>query len=193
MGAGGGGGAQRGEGRGRLVPSEVEYTDQVGAWWEALSEDDRERVAIAVAVLEEQGPGSVGLGSMDRVVRAGDPRRTKDPRSEPAKAYRAPPPDHANTSRARSRGRRIISGVIKPSQAGVISASDSGDRCCFGYRSADAAGSGGQAPAFRTAAGHRSMLPAGPSMSVQYGITSSLCFRSFGPISARRPTRKCRR
>lgn len=39
------------------VPWEVEYTDQFGAWWETLSEDDQERVAIAVAVLEEQGPG----------------------------------------------------------------------------------------------------------------------------------------
>jgi hypothetical protein len=39
------------------VPWEVEYTDQFGAWWEMLSEDDQERVAIAVAILDEQGPG----------------------------------------------------------------------------------------------------------------------------------------
>lgn len=39
------------------MPWEIEYTDQFGAWWETLSKDDQERVAIAVAVLEEQGPG----------------------------------------------------------------------------------------------------------------------------------------
>ena len=38
------------------MPWEVEYTDQFGAWWETLSEDDQERVTAAVEVLEEIGP-----------------------------------------------------------------------------------------------------------------------------------------
>jgi len=39
------------------VSWEVEYTDQFGGWWDELSEDDQERITIAVAVLEERGPG----------------------------------------------------------------------------------------------------------------------------------------
>jgi hypothetical protein len=39
------------------VPWEVEYTDEFGDWWESLTQDEQDRIAIAVAVLEEKGPG----------------------------------------------------------------------------------------------------------------------------------------
>ncbi len=35
---------------------EVEYTEEFGSWWEAIGEDEQERVAVAVAVLEQIGP-----------------------------------------------------------------------------------------------------------------------------------------
>ncbi|MFN8556085.1 MAG: type II toxin-antitoxin system RelE/ParE family toxin [Dehalococcoidia bacterium] len=34
----------------------VEYTDEFGAWWNTLSEDEQIRVAAAVDVLEVHGP-----------------------------------------------------------------------------------------------------------------------------------------
>ena len=36
---------------------EVEHTDQFGEWWVTLSEEDQERIAVAVAVLQQRGPG----------------------------------------------------------------------------------------------------------------------------------------
>jgi hypothetical protein len=39
------------------VPWDVEYTDEFGTWWATLSEDEQDRITIAVAVLEEKGPG----------------------------------------------------------------------------------------------------------------------------------------
>jgi hypothetical protein len=38
------------------VAWEVEYTDQFGEWWDSLSEDDQESVAVTVRLLEERGP-----------------------------------------------------------------------------------------------------------------------------------------
>lgn len=35
---------------------EVEYTDEFGRWWEALSADEQESVAVAVELLEARGP-----------------------------------------------------------------------------------------------------------------------------------------
>jgi hypothetical protein len=36
---------------------EVEFTDEFGEWWEALTEAEQESVAAGVELLEERGPG----------------------------------------------------------------------------------------------------------------------------------------
>lgn len=74
---------------------EVEYTDSFGTWWEQLTEDEQERIAAAVELLQEVGP-SLGRPIVDtlegsrhpnmkelrprgghlRVLFAFDPRRT---------------------------------------------------------------------------------------------------------------------
>ena len=38
------------------MASEVEYTDEFGAWWEGLDEDEQESVYAAVILLETLGP-----------------------------------------------------------------------------------------------------------------------------------------
>jgi hypothetical protein len=77
------------------VSWEIEYTDEFGAWWKTLTEDEQERIAVAVSVLEEEGPalsrpwvdtleGSKHAnlkelrprGSHLRILFAFDPRRT---------------------------------------------------------------------------------------------------------------------
>jgi hypothetical protein len=35
---------------------EVEYTDEFGAWWDALDEDEQESVAASVELLRQVGP-----------------------------------------------------------------------------------------------------------------------------------------
>ncbi|WP_286975137.1 type II toxin-antitoxin system RelE/ParE family toxin [Pseudomonas sp.] len=35
---------------------DVEYTDEFGAWWENLSEDEQESLAVSVQLLETRGP-----------------------------------------------------------------------------------------------------------------------------------------
>ncbi len=35
---------------------EVEFTDEFGAWWESLSEDEQESVDFSVGLLQERGP-----------------------------------------------------------------------------------------------------------------------------------------
>ena len=35
---------------------DVEYTDMFGSWWDELSEDEQDRVASAVELLEQSGP-----------------------------------------------------------------------------------------------------------------------------------------
>jgi len=35
---------------------EVEYTDEFGAWWAGLSDDEQESLAASVSLLEERGP-----------------------------------------------------------------------------------------------------------------------------------------
>jgi hypothetical protein len=35
---------------------QVEYTDEFGAWWEDLTEDEQEQITAAVRVLEREGP-----------------------------------------------------------------------------------------------------------------------------------------
>lgn len=35
---------------------DVEYTDEFERWWDALSEDEQESVAVAVVLLEARGP-----------------------------------------------------------------------------------------------------------------------------------------
>lgn len=39
------------------MPWEIEYTDEFEAWWDSLDVDEQERVAVAVRVLEQLGPG----------------------------------------------------------------------------------------------------------------------------------------
>ena len=34
----------------------VEYTDELGAWWEDLTEDEQESIDASVRLLEDQGP-----------------------------------------------------------------------------------------------------------------------------------------
>ena len=36
---------------------EVEFTDQFGAWWDSLGEEDQGAIAAVVEILEELGPG----------------------------------------------------------------------------------------------------------------------------------------
>ena len=36
--------------------TEVEYTDEFGAWWDGLTEVEQESVAYAVGLLEAKGP-----------------------------------------------------------------------------------------------------------------------------------------
>lgn len=36
--------------------TEVEYTDEFGTWWDALSESEQESVAYSVGLLEAKGP-----------------------------------------------------------------------------------------------------------------------------------------
>jgi hypothetical protein len=36
---------------------EVEYTDQFGAWWDGLTEQEQKAIAASVRLLAEQGPG----------------------------------------------------------------------------------------------------------------------------------------
>ncbi len=36
---------------------EVEYTDQFGEWWDALTTEEQRRTEAAVEVLQERGPG----------------------------------------------------------------------------------------------------------------------------------------
>lgn len=35
---------------------EVEYTDELGVWWESLTESEQESVDVSVRLLEERGP-----------------------------------------------------------------------------------------------------------------------------------------
>jgi hypothetical protein len=35
---------------------DVEYSDQFGEWWEGLSADEQESVAVSVHLLEDRGP-----------------------------------------------------------------------------------------------------------------------------------------
>ena len=35
---------------------QVEYTDEFGAWWDTLGEDERVRIAASVGLLERRGP-----------------------------------------------------------------------------------------------------------------------------------------
>jgi len=39
------------------VSWEVEYTDQFGEWWDALTTEEQRRTEAAVEVLQERGPG----------------------------------------------------------------------------------------------------------------------------------------
>jgi hypothetical protein len=47
---------------------EVEYTDEVGEWWDSLSGEEQESISASVGLLEERGPDlgfphSSGVGS----------------------------------------------------------------------------------------------------------------------------------
>jgi hypothetical protein len=82
------------------APWDVEYTDEFGAWWDALSEAEQESVDVSIRLLEARGPrlgfpdssGIVGSrhgrmrerrvqhkGRPLRVLYAFDPRRVADP------------------------------------------------------------------------------------------------------------------
>ncbi len=45
---------------------EVEYTDQFGSWYEALSAEDQDSIIGRVVLLEEQGPG-LGRPAVDSI------------------------------------------------------------------------------------------------------------------------------
>ena len=45
---------------------EVEYTDQFGSWYEALSVEDQDAIIGRVDLLEEQGPG-LGRPAVDNI------------------------------------------------------------------------------------------------------------------------------
>ena len=45
---------------------EVEYTDEFGAWYEALTEEDQDAIISRVALLEQHGPG-LGRPSVDNI------------------------------------------------------------------------------------------------------------------------------
>lgn len=38
------------------MPSIVEFTDEFGVWWDELSEDQQDRLAASVGLLERHGP-----------------------------------------------------------------------------------------------------------------------------------------
>jgi hypothetical protein len=38
------------------VSWEVEYTDEFGAWWEMLTDEEQQSVAAVVGILEDEGP-----------------------------------------------------------------------------------------------------------------------------------------
>lgn len=48
------------------MPSEVEFTDQFGEWWDSLTESQQEAVSDRVSLLSEVGP-SLGRPLVDRV------------------------------------------------------------------------------------------------------------------------------
>jgi len=35
---------------------DIEYTDEFGAWWNSLSEEEQDRIAVSVGLLNERGP-----------------------------------------------------------------------------------------------------------------------------------------
>ncbi len=37
---------------------DIEYTDEFGEWWERLSAEEQESVAVSVQLLEERGPSA---------------------------------------------------------------------------------------------------------------------------------------
>jgi hypothetical protein len=45
---------------------DVEYTDTFGSWWDELGEDEQERIAASVELLQEVGP-SLGRPTVDRL------------------------------------------------------------------------------------------------------------------------------
>jgi hypothetical protein len=45
---------------------EVLFTDQLGAWWESLSDEQQDEIIAAVEVLEEKGP-ALGRPLVDRI------------------------------------------------------------------------------------------------------------------------------
>ena len=45
---------------------EVLFTDQLGAWWESLSDEQQDQIIAAVEVLEEKGP-ALGRPLVDRI------------------------------------------------------------------------------------------------------------------------------
>ena len=51
---------------------EVEYTDEFGAWYEALTEEDQDALISRVALLEQHGPG-LGRPSVDNIHRSRHP------------------------------------------------------------------------------------------------------------------------
>jgi len=38
------------------VTWQVEYTDEFGAWWDTLGDDERIRITASVGLLERRGP-----------------------------------------------------------------------------------------------------------------------------------------
>jgi hypothetical protein len=61
---------------------EVEYTDEFGEWYEALSEEDQDAIISRVTLLEQHGPG-LGRPSVDNIHQSRHPNM-KELRAERA-------------------------------------------------------------------------------------------------------------
>lgn len=61
---------------------DVEYTDDFGSWYEALSEEDQDAIISRVVLLEEHGPG-LGRPSVDNIHQSRHPNM-KELRAERA-------------------------------------------------------------------------------------------------------------
>lgn len=56
-----------------MVRWEVEYTDEFEGWWNDLSEDEQDKIAIAVLTLQDRGP-NLGFPETSGVAQSRHPR-----------------------------------------------------------------------------------------------------------------------
>ena len=55
------------------MPWEVEFSDEFEIWWETLSEDEQDKIDVAVHKLEDGGP-TLGLPDTSGIVQSRHPR-----------------------------------------------------------------------------------------------------------------------